>query len=263
MKLRFLFALVFLCVNSLARADESETTMQWTVDGVERKARVFFPSKPSPEGAPVIFAFHGHGGNMNLAAHGMAFQDHWPEALVVYMQGLPTRGMVGDAQGLLPGWQHNPGELDDRDLKFFDAVLARFHEKYSVDDRRIYATGFSNGGYFAYLLWAERPKVFAAFAPGAAATLPSFHLTEPRAAFHFGGTHDMLVLFRDQQRTIDEVRKLNACAEKGESCGENCTLYPSATGTPLETFIHSGAHIYPPEVPKMIVSFFRAHSRNP
>jgi hypothetical protein len=60
-----------------------------------------------------------------------------------------------------------------------------------------------------------------------------------------------------------EVRKLNACAEKGESCGENCTLYPSATGTPLEIFIHSGAHIYPPEVPKMIVSFFRAHSRNP
>jgi polyhydroxybutyrate depolymerase len=51
----------------------------------------------------VIFAFHGHGGNMNLAAHGMAFQDHWPEALVVYMQWLPTRGMVGDAQGTAAG----------------------------------------------------------------------------------------------------------------------------------------------------------------
>ena len=34
-----------------------------------------------------------------------------------------------------------------------------------MDETRIYATGFSNGAGFTYLLWAARPTVFAAFAP--------------------------------------------------------------------------------------------------
>lgn len=259
MKHRFLLVLLILSAPSLIRAVEPET-MTWTMEGTKRQALVFPPSTSAGEKVPVIFAFHGHGGNMTAASRVMAFQDLWPEALVVYMQGLPIKGMVGDARGLLPGWQHHPGEVDDRDLKFFDAVLSRLHEKFPVDNSRIYATGFSNGGFFTYLLWAQRPKIFAAFAPGAAAILPSFYLTEPRPALHFGGESDMLVLFKDQQKTIDEVRKLNQCAERGEPCGDNCVLYPSAIGAPLETFIFPRGHVYPPKVRKLIVSFFQANT---
>ena len=57
------------------------------------------------------------------------------------------------------------GEYQDRDLKLVDAALAWVHAKYTVDDDRIYATGFSNGAMFTYLLWAERPAVFAAYGP--------------------------------------------------------------------------------------------------
>ena len=88
----------------------------------------------------------------------MHFQTDWPEALVIYMQGLPTPGLLGDIEGKHPGWQQTPGQLEDRDLKFFDTVLAAMKEKYPVDDRRIYATGFSNGGFFTFLLWARVPK---------------------------------------------------------------------------------------------------------
>ena len=74
-------------------------------------------------------------------------------------------------------------------------------EKYPVDDRRIYATGFSNGGFFTFLLWAQRPKVFAAFATGACTILPAVsRSTEPRAAFHSGGKSDLLALFSDQEK---------------------------------------------------------------
>ena len=44
-------------------------------------------------------------------------------------------------------------------------ALASLRHTYNIDDDRIYATGFSNGGMFTYLLWAKRPNVFAAFAP--------------------------------------------------------------------------------------------------
>jgi polyhydroxybutyrate depolymerase len=260
-KLRIALILALAALSETASAREP-SLLKLRVDGSEREALVFAPSTSVAAKSAVVFGFHGHGGNMRFAARGMHFQDAWSEAIVVYMQGLPTPSLFPERErGLRTGWQHHPGELNDRDLKFFDAVLATLHEKYSVDDNRIYASGFSNGGYFTYLLWAERPNVFAAFAPGAGLILPSFHLSQPRPVLHFGGRRDRLVPFANQERTIDEVRQLNGCAGQSESCGMNCTLYPSARGTPVMTFIHEGGHFYPPPVTGLIVKFFQENPR--
>ena len=262
MNFRIIVALIFPLLSSLVQAREPET-MRWTVGGVERQALVFAPSTSSKEKPPVVFAFHGHGGNMQFAARGMHFQDAWPEAIVVYPQGLPTAGIVLDREGIQPGWQHDPGQEQDRDLKFVDAMLATLRQKYSVDDRRIYATGFSNGGLFTYLLWAQRPESFAAFAPGGATRLRTVELTQARPAFHYAGRSDRLARFAKQEETIAEIRKLNGCAPEGQSCGPDCTIYPSAGGSPVETFIHSGGHLYTPPVTDLIVKFFREHPRSP
>jgi hypothetical protein len=40
---------------------------------------------------------------MYFAARGTAFQNSWPEAIVVYPQGLPIRGIVVDLEGKKPG----------------------------------------------------------------------------------------------------------------------------------------------------------------
>src|SRR5213080_3833764 len=98
------------------------TPTKWTVDGVEREALVLLPSTSSKSKPPVIFAFHGHGGNMHFAARGMAFQNFWPEVIVVYPQGLPTPRIVMDFEGKKPGWQRDLGKQNDRDLKFVDAM---------------------------------------------------------------------------------------------------------------------------------------------
>jgi polyhydroxybutyrate depolymerase len=168
MKLLVSLALALVSGSSTVRAIEPAPT-KWTVDGVEREALVVLPSTSSKSKPPVIFVFHGHGGNMHFAARGMAFQNFWPEAIVVYPQGLPTPGIVMDQKGEKPGWQREVGQQNDRDLKFVDAMLATLRQKYSIDDTRVYATGFSNGGLFTYLLLSQRPNVFAAFAPGGAA----------------------------------------------------------------------------------------------
>jgi polyhydroxybutyrate depolymerase len=191
----------------------------------------------------------------------MAFQNYWPQAIVVYPQGLPTPGIVLDHEGKLPGWQREAGQEQDRDLKFVDAILASLREKYSIDEDRVYATGFSNGGLFTYLLLSQRPKVFAAFAPGGAALLARVPLTQPRPVLHYGGQSDQLARWERQQATIDQVRKFNGCADKGESCGASCTLYPSNKGATVETFIHPYGHFYPPAVTQVIVKFFKEHSR--
>ena len=260
--LRSLFLVVLGCtISPLGRAaDDAPARRAWTVEGVTREALVYVPATAKTTAAPVIFAFHGHGGSMNNPMRSWQFHRLWPEAIVVYPQGLNTPGRLTDPEGKLPGWQHSLGVQDDRDLKFFDAMLASLRRDFRVDDRRIYATGHSNGGGFTYLLWAARGEQFAAFAPSAAVAEPSLSRLKPKPVLHVAGRNDPLVKFEWQERTIAALRKLNGCGA-GEPWEKSYTLYPSAAGTPVVAVIHPGTHAYLREAPALIVTFFRQHAR--
>lgn len=250
-----------LLLSFLLAADPEPQSLSWTIDGLQREAVVFVPQEPAPTGAPLVFGFHGHGGNARNAARQYQIHTLWPEAVVVYMQGIPTPGRLTDPEGKRNGWQHGPGDQRDRDLKFFDTVLATIKEKYKVDENRVYSTGHSNGGGFTYLLWSERPDVFAAMAPSAAAArqIPTL---KPKPAMHIAGENDPLVKYAWQVAAMDAVRKVNGCAAEGQPWAKGCTLYPSPTGTPFVAFIHSGDHKYPTEAPALIVKFFKEHVRS-
>jgi polyhydroxybutyrate depolymerase len=240
---------------------QEPTPRTWDVDGVKREALVFAPSKKTAGKVPLVFDFHGHGGTARHAARTHHFHETWPEALVVYMQGLNTPGKLTDPEGKKPGWQSGPGDQKDRDLKFFDAVLASMKKDYPVDDARICATGHSNGGAFTYLLWAKRGEVFAAFAPVAAAAGLYFLEAKPKPLFHAASAKDPLVTFAMQERTLDRVKKLNGCAMQGEEWAKGCLRYPSKSGTPVVIYLHDEGHKYPQAAPALIVRFFREHAK--
>ncbi len=243
------------------RAAAEPATMRWTVQGAGREALAFPPSRPDASGkAPLVLVFHGHGGNMRGASQAFRLQDLWPEALVVYMQGLPAKTDI-DPEGTRPGWQRDPGELGDRDLKFVDAAIQTLERKYPVDDRRVYATGFSNGAFFVYLLWAQRPQVFAAFAPCAAVIRSAVHPTVPRPLLHIAGRNDPLVPFADQEAAVAAARRLNQTAEQGKPCGQGCTIYTSPNRTPVIALVHPGGHVVPAGGAEVIVKFFQAQVR--
>jgi polyhydroxybutyrate depolymerase len=233
----------------------------WDVGGVEREALVFEPSKATGGKVPLVFDFHGHGGTARNAAHVHQIHTAWPEALVVYMQGRNTPGRLTDREGKQPGWQAGPGDQGDRDLLFFDAVLASMKKDYPVDERRIYATGHSNGGAFTYLLWAKRGETFAAFAPVAAAAGPYFREAKPRPVFHAASERDPLVRFAVQTRTLDRVKTLDGCEGRGEDWAEGCLRYPSKGGTPVVIYLHDAGHRYPEAAPDLIVKFFKEQAK--
>ena len=233
---------------------------EWTVDGTNREALVYAPQQALSNAVPAVFVFHGHGGNMGHMSRSFPVHTLWPEALVVYMQGLPIPGVLTDPEGKKPGWQNAPGVRGDRDLKFFDAVLETLRTAYKIDEKHVFATGHSNGGGFVYLLWAERPYAFAAFAPCAAATRQLSQL-KPRPALHLAGEKDTLVKFEWQQRMIEGLRKVNGCSGPGRPWGANATLYASASGAPLVAFVHPGGHELPKDAPEQIVRFFREQMR--
>ena len=149
----------------------------------------------------------------------------WPEAIVVYVQGLPSR------RDGLAGWQVEKGEDDDRDLKLVDTALASLRAKFSVDDDRIYATGFSNGANFTYLLWAERPAVFAAYAP-VAARLRSSVQRGAQAAVPRRRMRDVQTPLPTRSWRSAALR--GWCRRPGAPCGMG-EIYGSASAAPVMT----------------------------
>lgn len=232
---------------------------EWMVDGVKREALVHFPAAAGSP-APLVFVFHGHGGTARNAARAFALHTHWAEAVVVYPQGLNTPGRLTDPEGRRAGWQHAPGDQGDRDLRFFDAMLAQLRREVAIDEARVYATGHSNGGGFTYLLWAKRGEVLAAVAPSAAVARDARGDLAPKPVLHLAGRRDELVRFAWQEETIRLLRRVNGTGD-GAPWAADCTVYASKSGTPVVAFIHDGAHGFPRQAPALIVRFFRENRR--
>ena len=246
------FCLAFLILVAATPLAAAPITMSWTVNGVERHAIVYVPSKATKNKVPVVFAFHGGG---DTAEHFSiaGFQDAWKDALIVYVQGLPRDSGPGGS------FQNTDASPGNPDLKLFDLVLADLHQKYRIDDQRIYAAGFSNGARFVYLLWATRSQTFAGFAAVAGALAPTINVKDPKSLILIGGRQDRTVDFKLQMDAFETLRTVNGASGYGESCGKNCTLYRSSRGAPIITYLHDGGHLYPSEATDIIVSFFRAH----
>jgi polyhydroxybutyrate depolymerase len=203
-------------------------TMHWTIDGAQRTVIV---SAPAPTTAParhtLVFAFHGHGGNAPGTAMQMHLHTVWPQAIVVYPQGLNSPTPL-DPSATKPGWQFKSGDSNNRDRKLFDAMVATLKQRYRVDPRRIYTTGFSKGAIFSYLLWAERPKTIAAVGEVAGSLDSTETLTTPRALLAIAGRQDTTNPFDNQVASIERARQADNATGPGTPCGPICTFYASA-----------------------------------
>lgn len=265
-RLLFAFALGCSLLAAARAADPPLRRMEWTVGDLKREALVHVPVSATQSETPVVFVFHGHGGTMkNVAEKSFAIHRHWPEAICVYPQGVPTPGVLTDPEGKRPGWQNKAGDHADRDLKFFDTMLASLKKDYKIDEKRIYATGHSNGGRFTYLLWAVRGDTFAAVAPSGSGAAGLFKDLKPKPCLHLAGETDTLVKYEGQKLTMEQVRKINGCDADGKPWDKagslTGTLYASKGGTPFVSLIHPDGHGFPAEGAKLIVKFFREHPK--
>ena len=242
------------------------STLTWDVDGVERSALVQVPVLAEDERAPLVFIWHGHGGSSQRAATRFRLTERWPEAILVHPQGLKTPGFT-DPEGLRSGWTSKgvPAE-DNRDLHFFDVMLADFLERGIVDPELIYSTGQSNGGGFTYTLFVERGDRLAAIAPASCAGSRQIRRGQSPPMipiFHLAGSNDDVVKMAWQQRTIDHFLDRHDCAAP-EPWGDhpNCMIHASPHGAPVITYIHTQGHSLPKDAGRMFAKFFREHARS-
>jgi len=235
----------------------------FTIDGVERHATVYPNAKPAPSaGAPVVFVFHGHGGTAQNVARRLRIHELWPEAVVFYMQGIP--GVVGirDPEAARNGWQKSPGEVGDRDIKFFDAVLERMQKKYKTDPNRVYVLGHSNGGRFVNVLWNSRGDKLAALCSAAGPGGRLIERAAPKPVFIIAGEKDPLVPFQSQQLSIELARKLLKTDQSKAKANGFERTEPGVNGSELVTYIHPGGHEFPVAALPSVVKFFQRNVRH-
>ena len=124
--MKSMFCTVVAISVSIAAVSQAQnpTLRTWDIEGVKREALVAAPAKKTAGKVPLVFDFHGHGGTAKHAARTHHFHETWPEAVVVYMQGLNTPGKLTDPDGKKSGWQSGPGDHKDRDLKFFESLAS-------------------------------------------------------------------------------------------------------------------------------------------
>ncbi len=165
------------------------------VNGRERSYLAYIPaSYDGTRALPLLFVFHGFASSPENI---MSMADFNPLAdeqgfIVIYPRASEQPAQWFTGVSLLRPFD------DDRDVQFFDALLADLASQWCVDAQRVYVVGFSMGGGMAYRLACERAERIAAFGTvaGAFSNIPNGCAPErpvPVMALH--GLADRVVPF--------------------------------------------------------------------
>jgi polyhydroxybutyrate depolymerase len=198
-----------------------------TSSGVSRHYILHVPAAYQPNAAvPLITNFHGYGSNSKEeeALTGMSAKADREGFIVVYPDGLNS------------AWYTGPGTEGQRDRQFIRDLIAYLESQYSIDPRRIYATGISNGGGMTDRLGCYMADIIAAIAPdsGAYNFWQDCRPSRPMPVLAFHGLDDNIVPYTGGNPQIMEPSIPDWAAAWAKRDG--CASTPTKT-SPVDTVI--------------------------
>lgn len=153
---------------------------------------------------PLIIAYHGRG-NTGVGTEIFSDLSTLP-AIVAY-----PNGVIGLGDGDRQAWQGAPYSAPGvDDVAFTNDLLDRLEHTLCVDERRVYATGKSNGAGFVGILGCVLADRIAAIAPVAGAFYPNgidCRPSRPVPVIDFHGTGDATIPYTgDADRGLPAIR---------------------------------------------------------
>ena len=154
--------------------------------------------------SPVMLNFHGFGGTAqrHLRNSDMRTLSESKGFILIYPQGT----LLGN----YPHW--NPSSIEEGnkssadDLGFIDKLLTTLPEKINIDTSKIYACGYSNGGFFSYGLACNLTNQIAAIGSVAGTmisdTYENCYATVPKPMINIHGANDPIVPYEGAQGLI-------------------------------------------------------------
>lgn len=198
--------------------------LEWKVSsgGRTRTVHVHVPTAyDATKPTPVVLNFHGFTSNaLEQAGYsGMTRKADEARFIAVHPEGVgsPQSWNAGACCG-------EAAESSVDDVAFVGAILDEVESKLCVDDKRVFATGMSNGGFLSHRLACELSTRIAAVAPVAGVLgVPTCTPARPVPVMHFHGTLDALVpyagidsvtrSFPSVADTVDGWAQRNGCTD--------------------------------------------------
>ena len=181
----------------------------------------------------VLFAFHPFGTNAQYMESRVSSR-LWPDAIMLYPEGV--RGAGG------PSWQGRPGELGDRDVAFFDAMLAWLDSHECIDRHRVFVMGYSNGAGLASVLSCTRASVIAGVALASGRPVCKPETARPVIIGH--GLSDATVSYSQAVQAAQTWSAVNGCSAPPKSGTTGCTEATSCSGARTMLCTYEGGHEY-------------------
>lgn len=222
------FLILVILISCEESTEESSTNIQerglitksMEHDGITRTYIIYIPNSYDESFEhPLMFNFHGFGGRAAdfVYAADMRSQAERDKFIIVYPQGSLLGGF--------PHWNSSGPSPDNKssadDIGFVEQLITKISMDYSVNADRIYAAGFSNGGFFSYYLACNSDK-FAAIGSVAGTMIDdSFQNCNaliPTGMINIHGTADSVVPYNGNgggMTSINDVleywRYFNSC----------------------------------------------------
>jgi polyhydroxybutyrate depolymerase len=270
-----------VCPTPMLDAGDSTNTL--TFDGGGRTYNVHIPagldlSKP----APLVFAFHGGGQSISQFEGFVHMVPKSDSAGFILVEAEGTIALPGLTPGTLDVWNAgNCCELAAQintnvdDVGFVRAMIDKITSQVCVDPKRIFATGFSNGGMLSHRLACELSDKIAAIAsvsggigdvdldkmppqtlfqcnPGRKVPVMHIHGTQDACYPFDGGWGPLsLVTFVSAPVTVQEWITRNGCSPNPPTTvlsngAATCNLYPCPHSGEVEfCTIDGGGHYWP------------------
>jgi polyhydroxybutyrate depolymerase len=248
-----------------------------TIHDVERSYLLHIPpGLDSTRSAPLLLAFHGAGDDPAEMQLLTGFNE------IADQSGFGVAYPVGIGQSWNAGGKCCGEALTKNidDVAFVRQLLSDLETLIRVDPKRVYATGFSNGGAFADRLACEMSDMFAAVASVAGILSYSpCKLQQPISVMHVHGMADSILPYEGggsfEIRPVEEIMsnwaELNGCVDSPAVDNSMKTIkhiaYSSCqAGTTVELYAIEGTgHDWPSkdgwDTSQRIWDFFIAHPK--
>lgn len=181
------------------------------IDGDNRQYIVQLPSNYDPKNKyPAVMMLHGSSGNGEKFWNISGWKEVGDTANIITVYPSSWEYCIIETNGTLKTTKWNasgsfgycPGEVPRDDEKFFSVIIDEITAKFSVDPKRIYLVGFSNGGSMASKCMVTMSDKFAAICSNAG-SLKSDTVYNPKRKIPFllqvGNEDDNIITLNNNQ----------------------------------------------------------------
>lgn len=203
-----------------------------TVDGRKRHFMVYIPTAYNGQKElPLVVGLHGGLGTGQVFEEQTRISQAANEYgyIVAYPDGVRRAWNAGSCCG-------KPADDNINDVAFISALVAHLHDRYKIDTRRVYGTGFSNGAMLLHKIACDKPHLLAGIAavsggpmskscPGKNVPIPTLLVQgtkDPRIPWNGGEVNDS---YRPAfSQVVSAYAKRNQCsADRSEVYNQGVT----------------------------------------